>query len=175
MTYIGSPHPDLTGGMNLELGYGGFDLSVLLYGSYGNDIIHYARRTLEYSLGNNNSTKDRLYKSWGSPYLNGDNSKATIAIADDNAGSEQPSTLFVEDGSYLRVKTLMLSYNVPNSLASRLTMKGLRVYAQLTNPLTFTKYTGLDPDLDASGYGMGIDRGTWPTIQQVIFGLSLNL
>ncbi len=175
MTYIGNPHPDLTGGMNIELGYGNFDLSILLYGSYGNEIIHYAKRPNEYSLGNANSVKDRLYKSWGSPYLNGDNSKATIAIADDNTGSEQPSTLFVEDGSYLRVKTIMLSYNVPNSLASKLTMKGLRVYTQLTNPLTFTKYTGLDPDLNASGYGMGIDRGTWPTIRQVIFGLSLNL
>jgi TonB-dependent starch-binding outer membrane protein SusC len=175
MTYIGNPHPDLTGGLNIELGYGNFDLSVLLYGSYGNDIIHYARRSMEYSLGNGNSVKDRLYKSWGSPYLNGDNSKATIAIADDNVGSEQPSTLFVEDGSYLRVKTLLLSYNLPNSLTSKLTMKGLRVYAQLTNPFTFTKYTGLDPDLDTGGYGMGIDRGTWPTIRQMIFGLSLNL
>ena len=175
MTYIGSPHPDLTGGMNIELGYGDFDLGIFLYGSYGNDIIHYARRSMEYSLQNANNSKDRLYKSWGSPYLNGDNSKATIAIADNNVGSEQPSTLFVEDGSYLRVKTLMLSYNVPSSLTDRLNMQGIRAHVQLTNPLTFTKYIGLDPDLNASGYGMGIDRGTWPTIRQLIFGLTLNL
>ena len=175
MTYIGSPHPDLTGGLNLELGYGNFNFNVFAYGSYGNDIIHYARRQMEYSLHGGNSHVNRLYKSWGSPYLNGDNSKATVAIADNNTGSEQPSTLFIEDGSYLRIRSLMLSYDLPGSITSRINVQGIRIHAQVTNPLTFTSYTGLDPDLTAAGYGMGIDRGGWATLRQLIFGISMNL
>ena len=69
MTFIGNPHPDLTGGLNIDLGYGNFDLNMFFYGSYGNEIINYVTRWIDYGQFNGGLSKNALYKSWGSPYL----------------------------------------------------------------------------------------------------------
>ncbi|NOR76204.1 MAG: SusC/RagA family TonB-linked outer membrane protein [Draconibacterium sp.] len=173
-TFIGSPHPDLTGGLNLDFGYGAFDLNMFFYGSYGNEMVNYVTRWIDYGMFNGGLSKDALYSTWGSPYLS-DNASATLPMLDQNTISQQPSTAFVEDASFLRMKNLRLGYTLPNSILERAHIKNLRLYAQVSNVFTLTKYSGLDPEVRTSGSGMGLDRGSWPTPRQVMFGLTLGL
>lgn len=174
MTYIGNPHPDFTGGLNIDLGYGNFDFNAFLYGSYGNDLVNYVTRWIDYGQFNGGLSKNALYRSWGSPYLS-NNADALLPSLDQENISQQPSTAFVEDGSFLRLKTLRLGYNFPKTLLDRVQVKSLRIYAQVTNVFTLTKYKGLDPELNSSGDGMGLDQGAWPTPRQIMFGINLGL
>ena len=173
-TFIGSPHPDFTGGLNIDLAYGDFDLNMFFYGSYGNEMVNYVTRWIDYGMFNGGLSKDALYKSWGSPYLD-DNKKAKLPMLDYDAISQEPSTAFIEDASYLRMKTLRLGYTLPENLLSRAQIKSLRVYAQVTNLFTITNYSGLDPEYDTAGSGMGLDRGAWPTPREIRFGVQLGL
>jgi hypothetical protein len=174
MVYIGNPHPDLTGGLNFDLAYGGFDLNVFFYGSYGNDIINYVRRWIDFGQFNCNFSKDALYNSWGSPYLD-DNADATLPKLDQDDKSQVASSALVEDGSFLRLKNVRLGYTLPASVLSKLQVQNVRVYAQVTNLFTITKYSGLDPELNSSGSYMGLDQGAWPTPRQFMFGLTIAL
>lgn len=173
-TFIGSPHPDFTGGLNIDLGYGNFDLNMFFYGSYGNDMVNYVARWIDYGQFNGGLSKDALYKSWGSPYLN-NNADARLPMLDYSDISQEPSSAFIEDGSYLRLKTLRLGYTLPTNLLERAQIKNLGLYVQVTNLFTLTKYGGLDPELNSSGVSMGLDRGAWPTPRQVMFGVNLGL
>jgi TonB-dependent starch-binding outer membrane protein SusC len=175
-TYIGSPHPDFTGGLNLDLGFGGFDMNAFFYFSYGNDMINYVRRWIDYTQFLGNRSTDRLYRSWGSPYL-ADNRDAVLPIADLDDRSQLPSTHFVEDGSFLRLKSLRLGYTVPQNVLNRLQMQNLRLYIQGTNLWTLTNYSGLDPEYHRPGdQGFyGIDQGAWPTARQIMIGLQVGI
>lgn len=175
MTYIGSPHPKFTGGLNIDLGYGNFDLNMFLYGSYGNKLINYVRRWIDYGMFNGGLSQDALYKSWGSPYLAGNAAAATLPALDQSDGSQQPSTAFVEDGSFLRLKTLRLGYTVPKRILDKAQIQNLRFYVQVTNLFTLTNYSGLDPELNSSGDQMGVDQGAWPTPRQIMFGVTIGL
>ena len=172
-TYIGNPHPIFTAGFNMGLGYKAFSLEAFFYSSYGNKLINYVKRWIDYPMFMGNRSKDRLYKSWGSPYLTS-NADAILPLADDNTTSQYPSTAFVEDGSFLRLKTLQLSYTLPKNISQKLTIDNMQVYAQGTNIFTLTKYTGLDPEVTSTGINMGIDNGQWPTVKQIVFGIQLD-
>ncbi len=172
-TFIGSPHPDLTGGLNINLGYNNFDLNMFFYGSCGNKMVNYVSRWIDYGMFNGGLSKDALYSSWGSPYLD-DNANATLPMLDQSDISQQPSTAFVEDASFLRMKTLQLGYTLPKNILSDV-FSNLRVYVQMTNLFTITGYSGLDPEYNSSGSGMGLDRGAWPTPRQFMFGVNLGL
>jgi hypothetical protein len=173
-TYIGSPHPKFTAGLNMDIGYKAFNLNAFWYSSYGNKVVSFVNRWIEYGMFGVNSTKTRLYKSWGSPYL-ANNADAVLPLADDNIVTQYPSTAFIEDGSFLRLKTIQLSYTLPKNISKKLMIDRLQVYVQGTNLLTFTKYTGLDPEINKSGVNLGIDAGQWPTARQIIFGIKLDL
>lgn len=173
-TYIGSPHPDFTAGLTLDLEYKGFYVNANFYATYGNDLINYVSRFIDFTQFPSGKSKKRLYESWGSPYLNGDNSKATmpIILANDTRHQE-PSTYFVEDGSYLRMRALRVGYDLNRLMKNR--FSSLQVYFQGSNLFTLTKYTGLDPEISTVGINMGLDAGAWPTPKQFIFGISFGL
>lgn len=178
-TYIGSPHPKFVGGLNFTIEYKGFDLSGQFYGSYGNKAVNFLKRFTDYSLFSGGRGYDRLYNSWGSPYLS-DNSKAKLPIAESNdTESQVPSTAFIEDASFLRLRNLMLGYDFAR-LLKQPGITNLRVFAQVSNVFTLTKYSGLDPEINMKGTGidaaknLGIDSGSWPTPRQVLFGVSLG-
>lgn len=173
-TFIGSPHPDFTGGLNIDLGYGNFDLNMFFYGSYGNEIVNYVTRWIDYGQFNGGLSKDALYRSWGSPHLS-NNADAKLPMLDYSDISQEPSSAFVEDGSYLRLKTLRLGYTLPKNLLERIQINNLGLYVQITNLFTITKYGGLDPESNSSGVSMGLDRGAWPTPRQIMFGVNLEL
>jgi TonB-linked SusC/RagA family outer membrane protein len=178
-TYIGSPHPKFTGGLNINMEYKSFDLSAQFIGSYGNKMVNFARRWMDFVQYEGNRSHDRLYNSWGSDHLS-DWSKAKLPITESNdSASQQPSSAFVEDASYLRLRNLMLGYNF-SGLLNLPSTASLRVYAQVTNLFTLTRYSGLDPEVNinnaASGgaANMGVDAGAWPTPRQIMFGVSVG-
>jgi len=174
-TFIGSPHPKFTGGLNINLAYSGFDLNMVFYGSYGNKMINYVRRWIDYGQFDGGLSKDALYKSWGSPYLK-NNADATLPMYDINSVSQQNSSAFVEDASFLRMKSLQLGYNLPKSIISKFKIENLNIYCQATNLFTITKYSGLDPEYYSSDpRTLGLDRGSVPTSRQIMFGLRLTL
>lgn len=179
-TYIGSPHPKFTGGMNINIEYKNFDLNAEFYGSYGNKMVNYVGRWIDYVQFAGGRSHRRLYESWGSPHLNGDNSRATMSIAEVNdARSQEPSTVFIEDASYLRMRNLVIGYDFSNLLKLR-SGTTLRVYGQVSNLFTITKYSGLDPEtmINSNDRGgavdLGVDRGAWPTPRRILFGVSLG-
>jgi hypothetical protein len=86
---------------------------------------------------------------------------------------QEPSTYFVEDGSFLRMRTLRVGYDLNRLLKNK--FNSLEVYFQGTNLFTLTKYSGLDPEISTMGINMGIDSGAWPTPKQFIFGIRFGL
>lgn len=172
-TYIGSPHPDFTAGLSLNVDYKGISLSATLYGSYGNEIVNYVSRFIDYTQFASGKSKRRLYESWGSPYL-ADNAQATMPmIYSADTQHQEASTAFIEDGSYTRLKNLRLGYDLNRVLKNR--VGSLQIYFQASNLFTLTKYSGLDPEIAGAGINMGIDSGAWPTPKQFIFGISFGL
>jgi TonB-dependent starch-binding outer membrane protein SusC len=172
-TYIGSPHPDFTAGLSLNVDYKGIFLSATFYASVGNDIVNYVSRFIDYTQFESGKSHKRLYESWGSPYLS-DNSLATMPIIYSNdTPHQQPSTAFIEDGSFLRMKTFRIGYDVNRLLKNKL--NSLQLYFQASNLFTITKYSGLDPEIAGAGINMGVDQGAWPTPQQFMFGITFGL
>lgn len=170
-TYIGSPHPDFTAGLSLSLGYKGFSVMTTLYASVGNEIVNYVSRFIDYTQFESGKSKRRLYESWGSPYLKGEPTMPIIYQND--TPHQEPSTAFLEDGSFLRMKTLRVGYDINKLLNNK--FSSLQIYFQGSNLLTFTKYPGLDPEISGAGINMGIDSGAWPTRKQFIFGITFGL
>jgi TonB-linked SusC/RagA family outer membrane protein len=175
-TFIGDPHPKFVGGLNVDLGYSGFDLNMFFYGSYGNKMINYVSRWIDYSQFDGGLSKDALYNSWTPT-----NTGARLPMLDGAAESQQASTAFIEDASFLRLKTMRLGYTLPKNVLDKIKMKSLRVYVQATNLFTITKYKGLDPEVNTlsntagEGNRMGVDKGSWPTPRQITLGLTLGL
>ncbi|SHJ09159.1 SusC/RagA family TonB-linked outer membrane protein [Pseudozobellia thermophila] len=181
-TYIGNPHPDFTTGLRLGMEFGNVDFSATLYASVGNDLANYTNRFIRYGLFTGPNSEDRLYRSWGSPYL-ADNNDAILPKASTSTSFEQnASTEYIEDGSFLRVQNLQLGYTFPEKLVEDLHIKHLKLYVQGANLFTFTKYSGLDPEITAkreNGVAQEIDRGvdvgTWPIAKQIMLGLNISL
>jgi TonB-linked SusC/RagA family outer membrane protein len=172
-TFIGSPHPDFTAGLSINLGYKGFSLSTTLYATVGNEIVNYVSRFIDYTQFESGKSHRRLYESWGSPYL-ANNADATMPILLNNdTPSQEPSTAFLEDGSFLRMKTFRLGYDFNKLLNNKI--GSLQLYFQASNLFTMTKYRGLDPEIAGANINMGIDSGAWPTPQQFLFGISFGL
>ena len=175
-TFIGDPHPKFVGGLNVDLGYGAFDLNMFFYGSYGNDLINYVSRWIDYGQFVGGLSKDALNDTWTPS-----NTGARLPMLDGASRSQEASTAFIEDGSFLRLKTMRLGYTLPKNILDKVKMKSLRVYVQATNLFTLTKYRGLDPEVNTlsntagEGNRMGVDKGSWPTPRQITLGLTLGL
>jgi TonB-linked SusC/RagA family outer membrane protein len=170
-TFIGSPHPDFTYGLNLSLGYKGFELTGFLQGVQGNDIFNYVKYWTDFNTFQGNRSTRVLYDSWRPGKTD-----AKLPILDENdALSSRPSSYFVEDGSYLRLKNVQLAYSLPSNLISRFGLGQVRLYVQGQNLLTATKYEGLDPELSLRGDNqIGVDEGVFPTPKIFLFGINVG-
>lgn len=173
-TFIGNPHPKFTYGLNVNVGYGPFDLTVFGQGVYGNDIFNYTRYWTDFNTFQGNRSRDVLYNSWTPA-----NTGARLPILDENdALSSRASSYFVEKGSYFRLKNVQLTYNFPKGLISGLGMSNARLYVQVTNLLTLTRYSGLDPEVNTRGYGsgsdaqIGMDEGRYPAPRNFVVGVT---
>ncbi|MFS4492290.1 SusC/RagA family TonB-linked outer membrane protein [Maribacter sp. 2308TA10-17] len=172
--YIGSPHPDFTYGINLNFGYKGFDLSAFFNGSQGNEIYNYNKIYTDFPTFVNSNRSTRVLDSWTPT-----NTDATLpALSLGGTGETRPSTYFVEDGSFLRLKNLQLGYSLPSKITEKIGANSVRVYLQGTNLLTFTEYTGFDPEINARGndqINLGIDSNVYPQAKILTFGINLKL
>jgi TonB-linked SusC/RagA family outer membrane protein len=178
-TVIGSPHPDFTYGLNINLSYKNWDMSMFFQGSQGNKLINYVNRWTQFNNFSGNRDVKRLTESWTADrYANGSKITLPIAILDD-AVMQSPSSFFVEDGSYLRMKDLQIGYTLPASLLSKLKVERCRVYVQATNLFTITGYSGLDPEIRNTETNadriMGVDEGCYPTSRIFMVGININL
>lgn len=178
-TVIGNPHPDLIAGFNATVTYKNWDMTMFWYSTIGNDLFNNNKYFTDFPLfGGNRSTTMRDY-SWKK---NADNSKAKLPILDskDSWGGAVASSYYVEDGSFLKLKNLIIGYTLPKDLLKKATISSLRFYVQGENLLTFTKYSGLDPEITnmetATGNGAdlrrGLDAGGWPTTMRILFGVN---
>ncbi|MBK7480573.1 MAG: hypothetical protein IPI69_13220 [Bacteroidales bacterium] len=117
-TYIGSPRPDFTAGLSLNIGYKGISLMTTLYASVGNDLVNYVSRFIDYTQFESGKSKRRLYESWGSPHLK-NNADATMPIIYANDTLTGALTAFIEDASFLHVKTLRVGYDLNRVLNNK--------------------------------------------------------
>ncbi|MFL9483273.1 SusC/RagA family TonB-linked outer membrane protein [Chitinophagaceae bacterium LWZ2-11] len=189
-TIIGNPWPKWTFGFNNYFTYKNFDLNIFITGSVGNDILNYARYQNEQPLGT--GTYSNYYASVAnfaraSSYNLADSNTvkltnpgyqiSRIAPGDPN-GNNRMSQWFVEDGSYIRLKNVMLGYNFPVKWISKAALKGLRLAVNVQNLVTITKYKGYDPEVGMIGYGgtmmTGIDVGKYPSVRMYTVNLIAN-
>ncbi|SHK58148.1 TonB-linked outer membrane protein, SusC/RagA family [Maribacter aquivivus] len=175
-TFIGSPHPDFTYGLNFNLGYKSFDLSLFLQGSQGNDIYNYNKIYTDFPTFADGNRSVRVLDSW-TPI----NTDATLpALSSSIQNSEtQPNSYFVEDGSYLRLKNVQLGYAFSDKVANSVGLDSFRVYIQGTNLLTLTGYEGFDPEIISSVTGnnltIGVDSQVVPQSRILTLGFNLKL
>lgn len=178
-TYIGNPNPKFTYGLNLNANYRNFDLTAVFYGSYGNQIINYVKYwTNFWASFQGNKSKDLLYNSWTPTNLNP--AAPILENASTFSTNTVPNSYYVENGSFFKCRSLILGYTIPGAALKRAGITKLRVYAQVANLFTITKYSGLSPELpgfDSNiGAGYGVDYGTYPANQKnFIFGVNLTL
>ncbi|MDD7913525.1 SusC/RagA family TonB-linked outer membrane protein [Polaribacter ponticola] len=178
-TYIGNPHPEFTYGINLGLDYKSFDLSLFLQGSQGNDVYNFTKFFTDFNSFPGGKS-ERYLNSWSQTNTSSSLPKLTNNPAQHYSSA---SSYYVEDGSYLRLKNIQLGYNLPENIASRLGLGSLRVFLQGKNLITWTKYSGLDPEINLQNYGgggstnldIGVDRGAYPVSKTVLLGINLTL
>lgn len=197
-TVVGSPFPEFFGGITNEFQYMGFDLSIFFQFSYGNDIYNVTRQTMDdlqlktgFAIGNN-ITQEQF-----------DNRFLKRDITDDEGNVLYPEnrhTMYpyvnwegrskdqreghngwVEDGSYLRLKTLTFGYTFPLKWTQRIKIQTARIYFSSNNLMTWTNYSGFDPEVDSvngdnlgANISTGVDAGSYPQARTYIFGINLN-
>ncbi len=178
-TYLGSATPGFSYGASLNLTYSNFDFQILLYGVQGAEAVNGAAFNLSKS-SNFAGTWSNFYASrldrWTPSNPSSNQPRVT---ADDQNGNDQFSSRFVENASYLRARNVQLGYTLPTTFLSKYQVGGLRVYVSVDNLFTITKYTGLDPEISASGYyndplAYGVDFGNYPQPRTYRLGVNVN-
>ncbi|WP_188929192.1 SusC/RagA family TonB-linked outer membrane protein [Puia dinghuensis] len=177
---LGNPQPKFYGGLNLDFSYKAWDINLYFYGTYGNKILNYIESDLESfqkrgSEGVENVSVNYYQNHW-TP-TNPSNKYPRALANDDNTLNAVPSSAFVENGSYLKLKNLTVGYTLPESLAKSLSIARLRVYFSTQNLFTITKYSGLDPEIGiqfGNATQNGVDNGTYPSSRSYTFGLNVT-
>jgi hypothetical protein len=169
-TFIGDPNPDIFGNIFTSLAYKRIRLDLNFNYSLGNDVYNYMRSQLEGGSRFLNQTT-AMTKRWQTEGQQTDIPKATFQ---DPLGNSRFSDRWIEDGSYLRLKTVTLSYTLP---VNSTYLQGLQFWIQANNLLTFSKYLGSDPEFTMTGsvIGQGIDLGQLPMCRSFVAGIKINL
>ena len=163
--FLGSSIPKLTFGFTLNVDYKNFDLLVFCQGASGNKIFQGLRRL---DVENANYQTSALGRWVGEGTSN---SYPRLTTNDTNNNFSNPSDFYLEDGDYLRFKTIQIGYSLPSSVLDKIGVDKLRIYLTSENLLTFTKYSGFDPEI--GGGIFGIDRGYYP--QAITNQIGINL
>ena len=198
-TIIGSPLPLFTFGWTNTFRYKNFDLSIFLNGSYGNKVLNYNAINLTHMnspwINQLNSVNgrailvpidaDKVYENgnWYDDVTNvrvaNTGTKTPRASINDPNDNDRISDRYVEDGSYLRIKNLTLGYTFPKKLLEKARIDNIRLYCNIQNLYTFTKYSGYDPEVgastqDSTGLTFGLDNGRYPSPTMYSFGLNIT-
>lgn len=204
-TNIGSPLPKFTFGFNNVVRYKDIELTVYMSGSVGNKLMNYVGRTLSdmnnmwtnqlqtavdrakivpidpnktYPFVNSSGiTINNWFDDIDNVKVGNPNTSIPRAVSGDPNENSRISDRYIEDGSYLRMKNISLTYYIPKSITGKLNLDNMKVYVNLQNMWTLTKYTGLDPEVGASQANdnvFGLDNGRYPAARIYTFGLSVT-
>ncbi len=181
-TFLGSAIPKFTYGFTTTLSYAAFDLFMLFQGGYGNKIYMQVNQDIEGFYRPFNLTQRVFDQRWHGEGTS--NTMPLVSWNDQPNNVKEPSSRFLADASYCRLKSLQIGYSMPRGLIDRWHIKGLRFYISGSNLVTITKYPGLDPEMHTSNnvtvekyptdVAAGIDWGTYPFAKSYILGLNLN-
>jgi TonB-linked SusC/RagA family outer membrane protein len=183
-SFIGNPHPDLIYGLNLALYYRGFDFTAFLQGSYGNDLFFQDRMAIDFHEEPGNRSREMLYESWRP-----DRTEARLPLLDirDDV-SDEPSSYFIQNGSYLRAKSVILGYTLPAYALKKVGIDKARIYLQGHNLFTLTQFEGADPALmqfnpgsnfvgggvSTADWSIGYDPGRYAQARTFLLGVNLT-
>ena len=189
LTIIGNPHPDFTYGINLNVRYKNFGLTIFGQGVAGNDIFNYVKYWTDFPTFAGNRSKRMLYESWRP----GKTDAVLPQLTSNDPVSILPSTYYIESGSYFRFKNIQFTYSLPQTLVSKIGLSSVRVYVQGQNLITLTNYSGMDPEINLRNYvsgndrvagtysytsgtdrQLGVDGGAYPAAKQYLVGLNLT-
>lgn len=162
-TNLGSPFPWLSYGFNASVEWKGFDLQLFFQGVYGNKIYNAVRLRTE-GRGEEATLSTIMRDVWTA-----DNPDGTIPNPYGTPNNFLASSRFIENGAYLRLKNVQIGYTIPEKLSKKLLMNRCRFYLSGNNLLTFTKYTGYDPEI-----GGGVDYGNYPQARTILIGANIN-
>ncbi len=175
LSIIGSPHPKFTYGLNINLNYKNFGLTLFGQGVQGNQIFNYVKYWTDFPTFAGNRSTRMLYDSWRP----GKTDAILPQLRSSDQVSIQPSTYYLESGSYFRMKNIQLTYQLPQLLLSKLGLSTTSVYIQGQNLFTLTNYSGMDPEINLRNYSagndrqIGVDGGSYPVAKTVLIGLNL--
>lgn len=166
-TNIGSPHPDLMLGVNINLGYKGFDFNMFGQGAFGQEnYIGFMRA--------DNTSYNKLTKFYEDRWTPS-NTNASMPKAGFAGNTFYNSDLMVEDASYFKIRQIQLGYTLPKKISQKALLVKARVYASLNDYFTFTNYSGLDPEVGSgNNNAQGVDFGIYPVSKKVLFGLNIT-
>jgi TonB-linked SusC/RagA family outer membrane protein len=178
--FIGSPHPDFTYGLNLNLAYKNIDVSAFFSGSEGNDGYNYDRIYSDFPFFINGNRDVRLLDAWTPTNTDTNIPALTTAVVNAESG---PNSYFVEDASYLKLKNLQIGYTLGSKLSDKIGVDSFRIYLQGTDLFTWTKYTGVDPEIRifnndqnrSDNLTLGVDEDTFPLSRIISLGVNLKL
>jgi hypothetical protein len=172
-TVIGCAQPDFTFGLTNRLSFDRWSLDFFFQGSYGNDIYNATRIDLEGMFDSKNQSV-RVLDRWTPENTDTDIPRV---VKNGSTYNVYNSSRFVEDGSYVRLKSTTLSYRLLDDERKVKGIRNLTLYVTGHNLLTFTRYSGFDPEVNAYGASsttLGVDYGTYPQSRSLIFGLNVE-
>lgn len=181
-TILGTPHPDFQMGLNISLKWQNFDFNSFLFWNQGNQIYNYTKFLPYMGVIGGGIARGKLYDAW-TPETAQTAKTPMLGVGTNNGYTSfvtgNSSSFYVEDGSFLRAKTIQLGYSLPVNLLKKASISNVRVYVQAQNLFTLTKYTGADPDLglvssDNTDQNLGVDYSGFPNPKQFLIGLNLS-
>lgn len=172
LTVIGNPNPDFIGGFSNNFRYKGFDLNVFFQFSYGGEVLNANR--LQFEGGNGTATQNQFATVKNAWTLENQNN---VMFRVGGQGPRAYSSRVIEDASFVRLKTVSFGYNLPNKYLDKIKLKSLRIFAAAQNLYTWTKYSGLDPEVStfSSALTPGFDYSVYPRAKTITFGLNVSL
>ncbi len=176
-TIIGNPHPKFTYGLNIDVRYKNFGLNIFGAGVAGNQIFNYTRYWTDFPTFGGNRSNRMLNQSWEP----GKTDAVLPQLRSNDNISSNPSTYYLEKGGFLRLRNIQFSYSLPKVLLEKVNVANFTAYIQLQNWFTFTKYTGLDPEINLRNSSanfqdrqIGIDEGAYPAARSILVGVNLS-
>jgi TonB-linked SusC/RagA family outer membrane protein len=179
---IGNPQPKFYGGLTLDAIYKAWDINVYFYGSQGNKILNYVESNLESlsrrgGVGSQNVNEVYFNNHWTPTNPSDRYARANGTNGDASSLNNVPSSVWIEDGSFVKLKNISIGYTLPTSLLSKYAISKVRVYISAQNLFFITDYTGLDPEIgiqNANATQNGVDNGAYPSSKFFTFGLNVT-
>jgi TonB-linked SusC/RagA family outer membrane protein len=182
ITMIGNPNPKFTYGFSGSFAFKSFDLNYFFQGSYGNQIFNTMKLNWYSPTATGNWTKDAL-NAYHAPVVDkngnvlspGNTTSSQFRLWNTGVNNYMNSDWYVEDGSYLRLKSIQIGYTLPKTLTNYAGIERFRIYVGAKNLLTFTKYSGTDPEMASSNpMAQGVDYGVYPQARMYMAGIELT-